>query len=96
MVPKTVSYKKAKAAAAVAQARLRGEPAADDRPPTSSSTIVPIVNGMNGDITSHLIARSRDDDPNDQLELEMRQRAGGGEERQNGREHEDDDVTMEE
>ncbi|CAM1511206.1 Fc.00g087190.m01.CDS01 [Cosmosporella sp. VM-42] len=70
VVPKTVPFKKIKAAARATQARLRGE-----NPPDEKTAAAPVANGtsksiVNGDL------RARDDDPNEQLELEMRQAAG--------------------
>ena len=97
MVPKTVPYKKARAAAAVTQARLRGEPKAEERPGTANSAVEHIVNGTTGGDAGgfSLVSRAAKgtslggaarvtsggadreaEDPNEQLEMEMRQAAG--------------------
>lgn len=77
MVPKTVPFKKVKASAGAIQARLRGDKAAEDRPPRTStgqangSAIAALATTPSRANTS-----GADDDPNEQLELEMRQAAG--------------------
>ncbi|KAK7409540.1 hypothetical protein QQX98_008260 [Neonectria punicea] len=81
IVPKTVPYKKIKAAASATQARLRGEKSADDRPstakaPTTNGSGKSIVNGNVGPFGVSARAEERQDDPSMQLELEMRQAAG--------------------
>ncbi|KAK7432630.1 hypothetical protein QQZ08_000838 [Neonectria magnoliae] len=81
IVPKTVPYKKIKAAASATQARLRGEKSADDRPstakaPTTNGSGKSIVNGNAGPFGASARAEERQDDPSMQLELEMRQAAG--------------------
>ncbi|KAH7327962.1 histone-fold-containing protein [Stachybotrys elegans] len=68
IVPKTVPMKKVKAIATATQARLRGEKTTDDAPLTTQNGNSKAFAG-NGD-SSRL-----DEDPNDQLELEMRQAA---------------------
>jgi DNA polymerase epsilon subunit 4 len=95
MIPKTVPLKKIRATAAATQARLRGEIAIDDRPPTSNGTAAATL--VNGSVpasssSAAMLGALRpgddrgSDDPNDQLELEMRQAAGQG--------HGDGDVHM--
>lgn len=79
VVPKTVPLKKIKAAASLTQARLRGETAIDDRPPTSNGQ-APTTNGVDvpaltPNHQNSLRMEDRVDDPNEQLELEMRQAA---------------------
>lgn len=79
-VPKTVPFKKALAAANATQARLRGENVASNEglqptqePATGNDSVL-----ENGDHTTFSVALRIDDkqyDPNDQLELEMRQAA---------------------
>ena len=68
IVPKTVPFKKIKAVARATQARLRGENPPDDK------VAAPVANGTNKSIVNgdpHV----REDDPNEQLQLEMRQAA---------------------
>ncbi|KAF7553970.1 hypothetical protein G7046_g6941 [Stylonectria norvegica] len=80
IVPKTVPYKKVKATAAATRARLRGEKTLDDK----LATTIPVANGasksiVNGDAGLPAVKSKGEDvaeDPNDQLELEMRQAAG--------------------
>ena len=60
-MPKTAPYKKVKAAAQATQARLRGEKVGEQP-----------ANGVNGD-TADAPSREEQEDPNAQLELEMRQ-----------------------
>ncbi|KAL2671203.1 hypothetical protein Neosp_013780 [[Neocosmospora] mangrovei] len=78
IVPKTVTYKNIKAASKATQARLRGENAA--QAPIANGASKPLVNG-----TGRPRADSKQGDPNEQLELEMRQAAGA---------NRDGDVTM--
>ncbi|KAH7160266.1 histone-fold-containing protein [Dactylonectria estremocensis] len=92
VVPKTVPYKKIKAAAGATQARLRGENNANERPPTAKTPVAngtskSIVNGNSNGSPFAVTPRTeeRQDDPNAQLELEMRQAAG---------QTRDGDVTM--
>lgn len=87
IIPKTVPYRKIKAAAKETQARLRGEKPIDELLPDSShaaSATAPLANGIgaadaaivNGEGLTFRMPRRADDradDPNDQLELEMRQ-----------------------
>ncbi|RMJ07462.1 hypothetical protein CDV36_012944 [Fusarium kuroshium] len=79
IVPKTVTYKNIKAASKATQARLRGENAAAQAP-IANGAGKPLVNG-----TGRPRADSKQGDPNEQLELEMRQAAGA---------NRDGDVTM--
>ncbi|KAM0438790.1 hypothetical protein ACHAPT_001549 [Fusarium lateritium] len=79
VVPKTVAYKNIKAASKATQARLRGEHAAQT--PVANGASKPLVNG-----SARPRADEKQDDPNDQLELEMRQAAGVN--------RDGDDVTM--
>ncbi|KFA63075.1 hypothetical protein S40285_08432 [Stachybotrys chlorohalonatus IBT 40285] len=65
IVPHTVPYKKVKAAANATQARLRGEQANDGKSLPAQS---PFSNGNKAIVA--------DDDPSQQLRLEMRQAAG--------------------
>ncbi|KAF7543515.1 hypothetical protein G7Z17_g10677 [Cylindrodendrum hubeiense] len=81
VVPKTVPYKKIKAVAGATQARLRGEKTADERPPTAKTPVAngtskSIVNGNGSPFNVTPRTEERQDDPNAQLELEMRQAAG--------------------
>ncbi|ATY63944.1 CBF NF-Y family transcription [Cordyceps militaris] len=78
-VPKTVPFKKAMAAALARQAHLRGENVTSDEGLQATQEM---ANGsssvrVNGDRASFTLALRSDDryDPNDQLELEMRQAA---------------------
>lgn len=64
-MPHTVPYKKVKAAANATQARLRGEQANDGKSLPAQS---PFSNGNKAIVA--------DDDPSQQLRLEMRQAAG--------------------
>lgn len=84
MVPKTVPLKKIKAAAAATQSRLRGETQTVDeaaRPDTAHSATggnaTLIVNGDKGGPTASgprvIGAAAAEEDPSQQLELEMRQ-----------------------
>lgn len=74
IVPKTVPYKKVKASAAATQARLRGEKTVQDgsKPPATSNgnSKGKVLNGGTHKTDEKM------EDPNDQLELEMRQAAG--------------------
>lgn len=82
MVPKTVPFKKAMAAANATQARLRGENLTSDAglqstqeaTSTNGNSSV-LVNGDASTFSVPLRIDDRQDDPNDQLELEMRQAA---------------------
>lgn len=90
VVPKTVPYKKVKAAASATQARLRGEKTAEAKSPAvktpvANGTSKSIVNGNGSPFTVTPRTEERQDDPNAQLELEMRQAAG---------QTRDGDVTM--
>ncbi|KAL2133316.1 hypothetical protein VTI74DRAFT_2546 [Chaetomium olivicolor] len=92
MIPKTTSYKEVKAKTAAARARVSGggdKPAGaaadDDRPregmPNGKKPKSAAVNGGSGSATTNGISRVRilsSDaiDPNDQLEMEMRQAQG--------------------
>ncbi|EEU34143.1 uncharacterized protein NECHADRAFT_63982 [Fusarium vanettenii 77-13-4] len=78
IVPKTVTYKNIKAASKATQARLRGENVA--QAPIANGASKTLVNG-----TGRPRADSKQGDPNEQLELEMRQAAGA---------NRDGDVTM--
>ncbi|KAI9901583.1 hypothetical protein N3K66_003400 [Trichothecium roseum] len=82
MVPKTVPLKKIKAAAAATQSRLRGETQTVDevaRPDTAHSATggnaTLIVNGDDGATSGPRVigAAAVEEDPSQQLELEMRQ-----------------------
>ncbi|KAI5463103.1 histone-fold-containing protein [Mariannaea sp. PMI_226] len=82
-VPKTVPFKKIKAAATATQARLRGENISSDRPPNPNGTTKSIVNGNSFGTPAR--QELRQGGPSAQLELEMRQAANKGH---------DGDVTM--
>lgn len=71
VVPKTVPYKKIKAAVQATQARLRGE----NTPETKRDKIpAPAANGTKKGLANGASSRA-EDDPSMQLELEMRQAA---------------------
>ncbi|OAA68841.1 Histone-fold protein [Cordyceps fumosorosea ARSEF 2679] len=79
-VPKTIPFKKAMALAKITQARLRGENVTSDEGLQSTQDAPPNGNGntfVNGDRAAFSVALRSDDryEPNDQLELEMRQAA---------------------
>ncbi|KAM5365047.1 hypothetical protein ACJZ2D_011183 [Fusarium nematophilum] len=77
VVPKTVPYKKIKAAALATQARLRGENAAqvpDAAKPNGTGKA--LVNGNSGGFTSTPRADGKQGGPGAQRELEMRQAPG--------------------
>lgn len=89
MVPKTLPLKKVKAAASAIQARLRGDTTHDDQllvshAPLSNGTEKVMVNGGGAEYHDSLATATgilprapggRSDDPNEQLEMEMRQAA---------------------
>lgn len=87
VIPKTVPYKKIKATANATQARLRGENVAEDRPHTAQSQTngsgATIVNGERSVASTFSVPLARtsnsaatEEDPSEQLELEMRQAQG--------------------
>lgn len=91
VVPKTIPYKNVKASAQATQARLRGDnKIADDnnRPLTAQSQLATNGGGpslVNGDLTHGTPSRAAaEEDPNSQLEMEMRQ----------AQSHHDEDVQM--
>lgn len=87
-MPKTVPFKKVKATATATLARLHADKAVEDnRPPTAQSAngSKPHVNGDAAAFGMHprlsaapppATVASNEDDPNEQLELEMRQAEG--------------------
>lgn len=82
-VPKTVPFKKALAVASATQARMRGENiSADDGlqstqdAATTNGNSTTLVNGDASTFSVPLRIDDKHDDPNDQLEQEMRQAAG--------------------
>ncbi|KND88488.1 DNA polymerase epsilon subunit C [Tolypocladium ophioglossoides CBS 100239] len=86
VVPKTVPLKKVRATAKATQARLRGDKSPENRPASShaarptangNGSKATIVNGEGAPFSVPLRADDRADDPNEQLELEMRQAAAG-------------------
>ncbi|KAH6895255.1 histone-fold-containing protein [Thelonectria olida] len=78
VVPKTVPYKKIKAFAAATRAAHGSGNVADDQTPTANGTTKKsIVNG-NSPFSAPAREGNRKDDPNAQLELEMRQANGDG------------------
>jgi hypothetical protein len=83
VVPKTVPYKKIKSSALETQARLRGNlKIVAERPaPQQVDATGSIVNG-GGTLGAFTVPLRMDDraaeDPNDQLETEMRQATGNG------------------
>ncbi|KAF4469080.1 hypothetical protein FALBO_4028 [Fusarium albosuccineum] len=86
VVPKTVPYKKIKAASKATQARLRGENAAQTPAKAmANGTTKPLVNGNSTSLATHPRVDERQDGPNAQLELEMRNAGGASR---------DGDVTM--
>lgn len=80
VVPKTVPYKKVRATALATQARLKGDgKGADERVEavTAATNGSLIVNGGGGGaFTVPLRMDERQEDPNDQLQMEMRQATG--------------------
>ncbi len=79
-MPKTVPFKKVKASANATQARLRGEKVGSDegvqappQQPTANGNTNVVVNGDGATFSVPIRADERQDDPNDQLEQEMRQ-----------------------
>ncbi len=79
-MPKTVPFKKALAAANATQARLRGENVTSDeglqstQEPANGNDSVALANGDNATFSVPLRIDDKYD-PNDQLEMEMRQAA---------------------
>ncbi|PHH88642.1 hypothetical protein CDD83_7272 [Cordyceps sp. RAO-2017] len=86
VIPKTVPFRKVKASARETQARLRGEKTAEGGSTSSRAAVAPIANGakaaiVNGDDVAFRLPRRVDDrqaDPNEQLQLEMRQATRAG------------------
>ncbi|KAH0600527.1 hypothetical protein MHUMG1_01525 [Metarhizium humberi] len=90
VVPKTAPYKKVKATALATQARLRGDLKIPEERPESSPQVSATTNGgggnpiVNGSVSSGVAFtvplrnddRQSGDDPNEQLEMEMRQATG--------------------
>ncbi|CEI68877.1 hypothetical protein FVEN_g11182 [Fusarium venenatum] len=76
VVPKTVPYKHIKAAAKATQARLQGENGSNQTInfPVANGTKKPHVNGSSMGASTHL--NDGQNDPNTQLELEVRQASG--------------------
>ncbi|KAK3182387.1 DNA-directed DNA polymerase epsilon, subunit C [Lecanicillium sp. MT-2017a] len=79
-VPKTVPFKKVKATANATQARLRGEKVGPDegmqapvQQPTANGNANVVSNGDGATFSVPIRADERQEDPNDQLEQEMRQ-----------------------
>jgi len=79
-VPKTVPFKKIKATANATQARLRGDDVGLEQghqgqsaEPTTNGDNNAMVNGAGEMFNVPIRADDRQDDPNDQLEQEMRQ-----------------------
>jgi DNA polymerase epsilon subunit 4 len=85
MVPKTVPFKSVKAKASATQARLRGEKTGDEDRSLPVQT-ASLVNGATALVSGSGATPSRaEDDPSQQLELEMRHAA---------RANRDGDVSM--
>lgn len=82
IVPKTVPFKKIKASALATQAKLRGDKMTSEDglqstldASTTNGTAAPAATNGDGSTFSVPLRMDDRDDPNDQLELEMRQAA---------------------
>lgn len=75
IVPRTVQYKKIKDSVFATQAKLRGDKAAtEEAPAPTNGTPAATTNGEGSTFSVPLRVDARgDEDPNEQLELEMRQ-----------------------